>query len=110
MRFFAKYSVLITGLSKNLKKTLKEVFWRFQAQISLWLQDYRELTMPLSDIPVNPYTASELVRLCLRKNDSDPDDSSNSSEDSEEENEEDDVVRRVVYVFFLQCDSRSVVI
>lgn len=25
--------------------------------------------MPLSDIAVNPYTVSELVRLCLRKDD-----------------------------------------
>lgn len=25
--------------------------------------------MPLSDIAVNPYTVSELVRLCLRKED-----------------------------------------
>lgn len=34
-------------------------------------QDYSELNVPLGDIAVNPYTVSELVRLCLRKQDSD---------------------------------------
>ena len=33
------------------------------------LQGYSELKVPLSDIAVNPYTVSELVRLCLRKED-----------------------------------------
>ena len=35
----------------------------------LVLQGYSELKVPLSDIAVNPYTVSELVRLCLRKED-----------------------------------------
>ncbi len=39
--------------------------------------DYKELKVKLADIPANLYTASELVRLCLRRNDSAdaPDDS-----------------------------------
>ena len=35
----------------------------------LWLQDYKELSCSLSELPVNEYTASELVRLCLRPQD-----------------------------------------
>ncbi|GAB1605140.1 tyrosine-protein kinase BAZ1B-like isoform X2 [Argonauta hians] len=34
-------------------------------------EDYSELKTSLSDIPVNEFTASELVRLALRKNDTD---------------------------------------
>ena len=47
--------------------------------------------MPLSDIPVNEFTASELVRLCLRKHDEDTGQDDNASEDSEQ-NEVEEVV------------------
>ena len=46
--------------------------------------------MPLSDIAVNPCTVSELVRLCMRKRDSDSDSVSDNS--NLEELEEDEVV------------------
>ena len=39
--------------------------------LSLICQDYKELTMQLGEIPVNQYTASEIVRLVLRKHDQD---------------------------------------
>lgn len=50
-------------------------------------QDYSELKVALSDIPVNPGTCSELVRLCLRKRDV-SDSKSDTSEDVEEVEEE----------------------
>ena len=57
------------------------------------LQDYQDLKVPLTDIPVNPCTTSELVRLCLRKQDVDDANSDNSDEDLV--NEDDEVVRNV---------------
>jgi len=45
------------------------------------------MKIQLSDIPVNPYTTSELVRLCLRKQDVEDD-----SDNDREENLEDEVV------------------
>ena len=49
-------------------------------------QDYKELSCPLSELPVNEYTASELVRLCLRHQDIEDDNSSDKDEDDENEN------------------------
>jgi len=49
-------------------------------------EDYKELTVPLSQLPVNEYTCTELMRLCLRKHDlanDDDDDASQRSDDSE---------------------------
>ncbi|XP_053384171.1 tyrosine-protein kinase BAZ1B-like isoform X2 [Mercenaria mercenaria] len=46
-------------------------------------EDYEELKVPLSDIPVNPCTCSELVRLCLRRQDV-TDDKSDTSYNSDE--------------------------
>lgn len=45
------------------------------------LQDYKELSCPLSELPVNEYTAGELVRLCMRPQD--------AGDDSDGEHEED---------------------
>lgn len=39
--------------------------------------------MSLSDIPVNPYTASELVRLCLRRQDVEDQSMSNLSAETD---------------------------
>lgn len=39
--------------------------------------------MSLSDIPVNPYTASELVRLCLRRQDVEDQSTSNLSAETD---------------------------
>ncbi|KAL3841380.1 hypothetical protein ACJMK2_019534 [Sinanodonta woodiana] len=50
-------------------------------------EDYQEINVSLSDIPVNPFTASELVRLCLRKRDA----SHNHEEEEEEEDEDEEV-------------------
>ena len=59
------------------------------------LQDYQDLEVALSEIPVNPCTCSELVRLCLRRRDTSDDRSSNTSEE-EEELDEDEVVNTAV--------------
>jgi hypothetical protein len=56
-------------------------------------QDYQEMKIQLSDIPVNPYTTSELVRLCLRKQDVEDD-----TDNDGEENLEDEVVIIPLYV------------
>jgi len=50
-------------------------------------QDYQDLKVPLSDIPVNPATCSELVRLCLRRQDV-RDDESDDSEGGVEDDQE----------------------
>ena len=60
----------------------------------LYLQDYKELSMPLSQIPVNMHTASELLRLSLRHDDQQDNDDRNSSNGSEDYINEDDVVSR----------------
>ena len=49
--------------------------------------------MPLTDIPVTQCTTSELVRLCLRKQDADDDAQSDNSDESKLEDQEDEVVR-----------------
>ncbi|XP_033102198.1 tyrosine-protein kinase BAZ1B-like [Anneissia japonica] len=43
-------------------------------------EDYSELGMKLSGIPVNMHTATELMRLCLRPNDQETDDSDSDEE------------------------------
>ena len=61
------------------------------------------MNTPLADIPVNPYTASELVRLALRKNDIDGPDENESDVSSEDGVEEElEVVRNLsfFYLFF----------
>jgi hypothetical protein len=45
------------------------------------------MRVSLSDIPVNPYTASELVRLCLRRQDVEDQSTSNTSTDTDLEEE-----------------------
>ena len=50
--------------------------------------------MPLSQIPVNMHTASELLRLSLRHDDQQDNDDRNSSNGSEDYINEDDVVSR----------------
>ena len=55
------------------------------------------MRVPLSDIPVNPYTASELVRLCLRRQDVEDQSTSNVSADSDLD-EEVVRVRRLPFV------------
>ncbi|KAJ8298927.1 hypothetical protein KUTeg_022987 [Tegillarca granosa] len=76
-----------TYLSRVLVVLLQTLL---QDQIS---EDYHEIKVPLSDIPVNPYTSSELVRLCLRKQD--VDDGNSDVSDSEDLKEEEEVVRRI---------------
>ena len=61
--------------------------------------------MPLSDIPVNATTCSELVRLCLTKQDV-SDEKSDTSEDMEDA--EDEVVSLILVSCLLSCSgSRS---
>ncbi len=63
------------------------------------LQDWRELSMKLSDITVNMHTSSELLRMSLRRSDHEhiseekDDEQSNFSDSSDEE--DDDVVRMI---------------
>ncbi|XP_077863492.1 tyrosine-protein kinase BAZ1B-like [Saccoglossus kowalevskii] len=53
-------------------------------------EDYKELSVVLSDIPVNMHTASELVRLCLRPHD-DEYDSSHDGDSDVDDIKDDDV-------------------
>ncbi|XP_071795447.1 tyrosine-protein kinase BAZ1B-like isoform X3 [Asterias amurensis] len=59
-------------------------------------EDYKELSMPLSQIPVNMHTASELLRLSLRHDDQQDNDDRNSSNGSEDYINEDDVPQDLV--------------
>jgi len=63
-------------------------------------QDYKELSSSLSELPLNDYTASELVRLCLRHHDADNADA-DSDIDNDEVNADDEVVsEHVSLVYF----------
>jgi hypothetical protein len=53
-------------------------------------KDYKEFKCPLTDIPVKPHTASELLRLVLRRHDSAHEVESDS--DNEDEQDVDNVV------------------
>ncbi|XP_034024058.1 tyrosine-protein kinase BAZ1B isoform X2 [Thalassophryne amazonica] len=55
-------------------------------------EGYRELDMPLSEIPLTMHSASELARLCLRPCDAHGEESTQSSEDSDSMGSFDDVV------------------
>ena len=49
-------------------------------------QHYRELSLPLSDLTINWYTTSELVRLCLqRRSDVGSEEGSEDGEGEEEQ-------------------------
>ena len=78
-------------LSKVLEILLQTLL---QDQIS---EDYQEMKIQLSDIPVNPYTTSELVRLCLRKQDVEDD-----TDNDGEENLEDEVPEEIVQLLETQ--------
>ena len=84
------------------------LFWRggfLSCLCILYSQDYKELQVPLSDIPVNATTCSELVRLCLTKQDV-SDEKSDTSEDMEDA--EDEVVSLILVSCLLSCSgSRS---
>ncbi|PVD33659.1 hypothetical protein C0Q70_04917 [Pomacea canaliculata] len=66
-------------------------------------EGYSELRVPLRDIAVNPYTVSELVRLCLRKHDS----NDNSSDIAETDDSEvpDSLVQLLETQEFYQLES-----
>ena len=55
-------------------------------------QDYRELDLKLSEVPINEYTSSELLRLCLRPHDQYDTCSTVSDDDDDPENDQDVVV------------------
>ncbi|CAC5416850.1 BAZ1B [Mytilus coruscus] len=74
-------------LSKILSILLQTLL---QDQIS---EDYQEIKISLSDIPVNSYTTSELVRLCLRKQDVQED---HNSDSDDEDNNEDEVPEEII--------------
>jgi len=61
------------------------------------------LSCPLSELPVNEYTASELVRLCLRHQDIEDNPDSDLDEDNDKENAafEEEVVG--LDIFFVHC-------
>ena len=54
------------------------------------------MSASLSELPLNEYTASELVRLCLRHLDADDSDSDSDSGDMEAD---DEVVRHLSYIY-----------
>ncbi|XP_061178155.1 tyrosine-protein kinase BAZ1B-like isoform X1 [Saccostrea echinata] len=73
-----------------------------QDQIS---EDYQEMRVSLSDIPVNPYTASELVRLCLRRQDVEDQSTSNVSTDTDlDEEVSDDIIQQLETQEFFMLD------
>ncbi|VDI06875.1 bromodomain adjacent to zinc finger domain protein 1B [Mytilus galloprovincialis] len=74
-------------LSKILSILLQTLL---QDQIS---EDYQEIKISLSDIPVNSYTTSELVRLCLRKQDVQED---HHSDSDDEDSNEDEVPEEII--------------
>ena len=65
-------------------------FYSIPSGFTFWLQDYKELSVKLADVTVNMHTASELLRLSLRRTDHAHEGSDNS--DESDEDEEDDVV------------------
>ncbi|XP_055996600.1 tyrosine-protein kinase BAZ1B-like isoform X2 [Ostrea edulis] len=73
-----------------------------QDQIS---EDYQEMRVSLSDIPVNPYTASELVRLCLRRQDVEDQSTSNTSAETDlEEEVPDEIIQQLETQEFFMLD------
>jgi len=67
-------------------------------QIVHW-KDYKELSSSLSSLPLNDYTASELVRLCLRHHDADNADA--DSDDDDDVNADDEVVCDLLTTFII---------
>jgi len=65
-------------------------------------QDYKELSLSLSELPLNDYTVSELVRLCLRHHDTDNADA-DSDTDSGDVDADDEVVSDslVISLYFI---------
>ena len=67
-------------------------------------QDYRELDIALSSLTITQYSASEAVRLCLRKHDTDTRDSDDDeSTDSEENVEEESEVVSIISSCIPKC-------
>ncbi len=68
-------------------------------------EDYKELTVPLSALTITQYSASELVRLCLRKVDTEQkeeeNDNDSTNSDTSDPQEEIEVV---INMFFLGVD------
>jgi len=60
-------------------------------QACVFVEDYEELSSSLSELPLNNFTASELVRLCLRHHDADNVDDE-SDIDGDDVNADDEVV------------------
>ena len=77
------------SITDPLRSTYRKPRNAFYFPTLFLLQDYQEIKVPLNDIPVNPCTTSELVRLCLRKQDI-TDDKSDSSNMFEEDADDDD--------------------
>ena len=62
----------------------------------VFVQDYEELSLSLSELPLNDHTASELVRLCLRHHDADSLDNESDS-GSDDVDADDEVVCHSFY-------------
>lgn len=69
------------------------------------LQGYQELKVALSDIAVNPYTVSELVRLCLRKDDRGTKEGGTKEEEEDEDDDDQEVVSVVTELLLLFVSS-----
>lgn len=68
-------------------------------------EGYQELCVKLSDVAVNPYTVSELLRLCLRSNDAD--DNGSDEGDPEESEVPDPLVQQLETQEFFQLECQE---
>jgi bromodomain adjacent to zinc finger domain protein 1B len=70
-------------------------------------EDYKELSASLSELPINEYTASELVRLCLRHHDVDDNESDNEDDAQTAADDEvpNDIVEQLETSEFYELDA-----
>lgn len=69
------------------------------------VEDYEELSSSLSELALNDFTASELVRLCLRHHDADNAD--DESDDGSNVDADDEVVCQSIHSSMPSSDSQS---
>ncbi|XP_046339571.1 tyrosine-protein kinase BAZ1B-like [Haliotis rufescens] len=70
-------------------------------------EDYKELRVKLGDVPINPYTASELVRLCLRRNDTGVGHTDDSYEDDNDSEVPDQIIQQLETQEFHELEAES---
>nr|KAG5694161.1 hypothetical protein BaRGS_001488 [Batillaria attramentaria] len=90
--------------TKKEKQKLK-MREKLNAKLKEMRQGYRELCVNLRDIAVNPYTVSELVRLCLRN--ADTEDNGSDGGDVEDSEVPDQVVQQLETQEFFQLECQE---